>query len=73
FTKSPFYKQELDGRDLHMQVAGGTLTAKVRQDSGDHLTVALGAAVPAWEGMRGALLDLNAKPLRVAGGGTLKF
>jgi selenocysteine-specific translation elongation factor len=73
FTKSPFYKQDLNGRDLHIQVAGGMLTAKVKQDSGDQLSAVLAAEVPAWEGMRAALLDLNAKPLRVAGGGTLKF
>jgi selenocysteine-specific translation elongation factor len=73
FAKSRFYKQDLNGRDLHLQVAGGMLTAKVSQDSPDRLSAALATAVPVWEGMRAALLDLNAKPLRVAGGGTLKF
>lgn len=73
FEKSRFYKQSLDGRDLHLQLQGEALTAKLKEGPGGGLTATLPAQVPVWEGMRATVLDLNAKGLRVAGGGTLKL
>ena len=69
FRKSGFYRQEVAGRDLHVQLLGETLPARLEQGDGGRLKVVLPAEVPAWNGMRVAVLDLNGKPLRVAGGG----
>jgi len=73
FQKSRYYKQDLDGRDLHLQLPGEALTAKLKGGHDGELTVTLPIRVPVWQGMRAAVLDLNAKALRVAGGGTLKL
>jgi len=72
-NRSPFYRQELAGRDLHVQLAGEALTARLSGGSDGTLSASLPTKVPVWEGMRAAVLDLNAKALRVAGGGTLKL
>ena len=71
FEKSPYYRQDLDGRDLHVQLAGEALTAKLARGPDGVLNVSLPAGAPVWDGMKAAVLDLNAKTLRVAGGGTL--
>ena len=73
FEKSRYYKQGLDGRDLHVQLQGEALTAKLKEGPSGGLTATLQTKVPVWEGMRASVLDLNAKSLRVAGGGTLKL
>jgi len=68
FRQSPFYKQSLDGRDLHLQVPGEMLSCKVSQ-SGSRLTAKFASKCPVWPGMRVCVIDLNGKGLRVAGGG----
>lgn len=74
FAKSQFYKQPVDGREMHLQVPGEMLPATVKQDSNSNLLVAkLQGGVPAWDGMGTCLVDLNAKNLRIAGGCSCKF
>jgi hypothetical protein len=68
FSKTPFYKQEVDGRELHLQLPGDLALAKVVKE-GESYSAALPYPVPVWDGMRLAVLDLNGKNLRVAGGG----
>ena len=66
--KSPFYKLDLDGRDLHLQVKGETVPAKLTSIGGGLTEAVLPWQAPVWEGMKTAVLDLNGKGLRVAGG-----
>jgi selenocysteine-specific translation elongation factor len=68
YTQSKFYKQPVDGRDLHLQLPGEILTCKLKVNNGN-LTASLPNQVPVWEGMRAGVIDLNAKNLRVTGGG----
>ncbi len=68
FVQSKFYKQPLDERDMHLQVPGETLTCKLKTN-GSRLSASLPFQVPVWPGMPVSVLDLNAKNLRVAGGG----
>ena len=71
FVKSPFYSQPAVERDLHLQLPGETVPASIGKGEGEgELTGKLPFQVPAWNGMRIAVLDLNGKPLRVVGGGT---
>ena len=72
FAKSPFYKSQVGGRDLHLQLPGETVPARFSGD-GDELVAELPLQVPAWKGMRSCVLDLNGGSLRVAGGATTKF
>jgi selenocysteine-specific translation elongation factor len=72
FTKSPFYRQEVAPRDLHVQLPGEMVPARVTQEGGV-VSAKLPWPAPAWEGMRGALLDLNGGALRVAGGLSCKL
>ncbi|MDV3277410.1 MAG: hypothetical protein LYZ69_02955 [Nitrososphaerales archaeon] len=73
FRRSPFYKQSVVGRDLHLQLPGEMLTAAITQGQSDgEITVKLPTQVPVWPGMRVAVIDLNGKNLRVAGGGSCK-
>jgi selenocysteine-specific translation elongation factor len=72
FEKSPFYRQEVRSRDLHVEVLGETIPAAVTGDGRD-LRAVVPWQVPAIEGLRVAILDLNGKSLRVAGGGTCRF
>lgn len=70
FRRSPFYKQTLDGREMHLQLPGEMVTASFSQGpSPEELTALLPFPVPIWRGMRAAAIDLNGKGLRVAGGG----
>ncbi|HUH99966.1 MAG TPA: hypothetical protein VLY65_02885 [Nitrososphaerales archaeon] len=69
FSQSKFYKQGLDGRDLHLQLPGELLTCKLKAESPDALAASLPTGAPVWQGMRVAVVDLNGKNLRVAGGG----
>jgi selenocysteine-specific translation elongation factor len=71
--QSRFYKQSLDGRDLHLQLPGEMLTCKLKaEDSGGSYTATLPAGAPVWEGMKVGVVDLNGKNLRVAGGGACR-
>ena len=70
FSKSPYYRQEVSERDLHLQFPGEMVPARVTS-SGATLTSKLPWQVPVWDGMRVCLVDLNAGSLRVAGGGSL--
>jgi selenocysteine-specific translation elongation factor len=72
YVHSPFYRREVDGRDLHLQLPGEMVPARVSKRGGG-LAAKLPWQVPAWEGMRGALVDLNGAPLRVAGGFACKL
>ena len=69
-AKSPFYRQELASRDLHLQLPGETVPAKLDPSSGGRFTARLPWPVPVWSGMRAAVLDLNGGNLRAAAGAT---
>jgi selenocysteine-specific translation elongation factor len=73
FARSPFYRQEVVSRDLHIQLPGDILPARLQKGAGQSLEAKLPFPVPLWEGMKGAVVDLNAKSLRIAGGATFKF
>ena len=72
FRQSRFYKQGVDGRDMHLQLPGEILTCslKAHGPGGEVVTASLPSVAPVWEGMRVGVVDLNGKGLRVAGGGT---
>lgn len=70
--KSPFYRPEVAERDLHLQLPGEAVPARF-SGGGAEVVAKLPAQVPAWEGMRSCVLDLNGGNLRVAGGTTAKF
>jgi selenocysteine-specific translation elongation factor len=72
-SKSPFYKPDVGGRDLHLQLPGEMAPAKISALSNGRATAQLPWEVPAWEGMRAAVIDLNGGALRVAAGATCKF
>ena len=72
-SKSPFYRQEVAQRELHVQLPGEMVPAKLSTSGGSRMVATLPWQVPVWEGMRGAVIDLNGGNLRVAGGITLKF
>ena len=71
YEQSPFYKQEVDSRELHVQLPGAILPGKLVR-AGGSTTVQVVSEFPQWPGMRFALVDLNGRGLRVAGGGTIK-
>ncbi len=68
--RSQFYRQELNGREMHLQIQGETVPAKLSSRGGGLAEATLPWQVPSWEGMGAAILDLNGKGLRVAGGAT---
>ena len=72
FKQSRFYKQGVDGREIHLQLPGEMLTCKLKAEGpGDaRVTASLPSGAPVWDGMRVGVVDLNGKGLRVAGGGT---
>lgn len=72
FEKSPFYRQEIGGRQLHLQLAGETVPASFAEGTGT-VGARLPWMVPVWEGMKGGVIDLNGGPLRVAGGAAFKL
>jgi selenocysteine-specific translation elongation factor len=72
-TKTQYYKQEIADRELHLQLLGETVPAKISTKSAGTITAQLPWQVPVWEGMKGAIIDLNGGSLRVAGGVTSKF
>jgi selenocysteine-specific translation elongation factor len=69
-AKSPFYRQEVVGRDLHIQLPGEMLPTSLSDEDSDLVKASLPVPIPVWEGMRAALIDLNGKALRVVGGAT---
>jgi selenocysteine-specific translation elongation factor len=69
FRQSAYYKQSIDGKNLHLQLPGELVMAKLAAAPGARLTASLPNQVPVWPGMRVAVIDLNGKGLRVAGGG----
>ncbi len=66
-----FYKQTITDRDLHVQLPGELSLARVIKlgNSSDRLQAKTVSKVPVWQGMRLVVVDLNGKPLRIAGGG----
>jgi len=72
FAKSPFYKQEVIGRDLHLQLPGEMLPASLSEGGSGLVRATLPAPIPVWEGMRAAVIDLNGRALRIAGGATFR-
>jgi len=72
-SKSPFYRQEVAPRELHLQLPGEMVPAKLSALGASNLAAQLPWQVPVWEGMRGAVIDLNGGNLRVAGGIAFKF
>ena len=72
FVKTPFYRQDVTSRDLHLQLPGEMAPARI-EGGGSSFTARLPWPVPVWEGMRAAAIDLNGGSLRVAGGCTFKF
>ncbi len=72
-AKSPFYKQSLDSREMHIQLPGEMAPAKIITGSGAGVTARLPWQVPTWDGMKAAIIDLNGGNLRVAAGTTGMF
>jgi len=72
-TKSPFYRQEVTSRDLHVQLPGEMVPARMTASGGSAVAAQLPWQVPVWEGMKAAVVDLNGGALRIAGGLTSKF
>jgi selenocysteine-specific translation elongation factor len=72
-SRSPFYRQDVTSRDLHVQLPGEMVPAKLSTEGGQRLVAHLPWPVPVWDGMRGAVIDLNGGTLRVAGGLAFKF
>jgi selenocysteine-specific translation elongation factor len=72
-TKSPYYRQEVTERDIHVQLPGEMVPARVASSQGSSVVAQLPWQVPVWEGMKAAVVDLNGGTLRIAGGLTSKF
>ncbi len=72
-AKSQFYRQEVASRDLHVQLPGEMVPAKLSAGGSGRVLAQLPWQVPVWDGMRGAVVDLNGGSLRVAGGLSFKF
>ena len=72
-SKSPFYKQPVESRDLHLQLPGEILPARLTPEPNGLMTARLPSQVPVWDGMRSCVVDLNGKSLRVAAGAACKF
>ncbi len=72
-AKSPFYRQDVVSRDLHLQLPGELAPARFEAAGAGKVSARLPWQAPVWEGMRAAVVDLNGGNLRVAGGATCKF
>jgi len=68
FSQSKYYKQDTTNRDAHVQSCGDLIVAKI-SGAQEKRVAELQKEIPVWKGMKISLLDLNAKPLRVMGGG----
>lgn len=73
YVKSQFYRQQVADRDLHLQLPGEQVPARLSGSGSSEISAKLPWQVPAWDGMRAAVVDLNGGNLRVAGGATVKF
>lgn len=71
--KSSYYRQEVTARDLHVQLTGEMVPARITALEGGSVVAQLPREVPVWEGMKAAVVDLNGGALRIAGGLTSKF
>jgi len=71
--KSAYYKQEVDSRDLHLQLPGEMVPASLSAEGNSRMKARLPWQVPTWDGMRAGIIDLNGGNLRIAGGATCKF
>jgi selenocysteine-specific translation elongation factor len=70
FWQTPYYKQSTVNRDSHLETNGELLVAKIEQAKTKERRIArLAVKVPHWSGMPLCMVDLNSKPLRIAGGG----
>ena len=72
FSRSAYYKQDVGGRDLHLQLPGEMAIAKITDEGAGMFSAALPNPAPVWDGMKVVVIDLNGKNLRVAGGGTVR-
>jgi selenocysteine-specific translation elongation factor len=72
-TKSAYYRQDLLGRDLHLQLPGEMVPARIDATGSPRMVAKLPWQAPVWDGMRAAVVDLNGGALRVAAGATFKF
>ena len=73
FKQSTYYKQLTVDRDLHLETNGEILVARIVAGTTSSTRIArISSAIPIWEGMPLCVLDLNAKSLRVVGGGLAK-
>ena len=73
FKASPFYRQGVAGRNLHLQLPGQLVPAYVEPARGGGLVATLPSGVPVWRGMKVGVIDLNGRALRVSGGGACKI
>jgi selenocysteine-specific translation elongation factor len=70
FRQSPFYKQSILDREMHIQLPGEIAVGRIsRGKDQDELVATIPFEVPTWQGMRVCIVDLNAKNLRVVGAG----
>jgi len=69
--KSRYYRQEVLERDVHIQLPGEMLPARLSAMGTSTVSASLPVRVPVWEGLRATIIDLNGKVLRIAGGATL--
>ena len=67
YSQSQFYRQEIAPRDLHVQLPGEMVPATITKTE-KGMSAKLPWQVPVWDGMNGAVVDLNGGSLRVAGG-----
>ena len=64
FSRSPYYRQEVGGRDLHLQLPGELAIAKITDEGSGIFAAALPNPIPTWEGMKVVVVDLNGKNLK---------
>ena len=72
-AKSPFYRQQATERDLHLQLPGEMVPARISGQGTPDAVARLQWQVPVWPGMRSCVIDLNGGSLRVVAGATAKF
>ncbi len=70
FSQSKYYKQPTTDRDLHFQYCGELFPSRIRQiNDSSKRKASLASEVPIVKDLAVSVIDLNSKPLRVAGGG----